>query len=57
MPSRLFVIVAALRLAASVYTARAVPVPRADSLRDWSALERTTISKDPQRELSWVAGR
>ena len=49
MPSRLFVIVAALRLAASVYTARAVPIPRADSSRDWSALERTTISKDPQR--------
>jgi hypothetical protein len=49
MPSRLFVIVAALRLAASVYTATAVPIPRADSSRDWSALERTTISKDPQR--------
>lgn len=49
MPSRPFVVVAALRLAVSVYTANAVSVPPPDSSRDWSALERTTISKSSQR--------
>lgn len=47
MPSRVLVIVAALRLAASVYTARAVPLNHPASSRDWSGLERTTITKSP----------
>jgi len=47
MLSRMLVIVVALRLAASVYTARAVPVARVVSPRDWSDLERTTITKSP----------
>jgi len=49
MPSRVFVIVAALRLAASVYTARAVPVAHPASTRDWSDLGRTSITKSPDR--------
>jgi hypothetical protein len=45
-----FVVVAALRLAASVYAASADPVrPRAPS-DDWSGLERTTITKTPERD-------
>ncbi len=47
MPSRMLVIVAALRLAAAVYPARAVPVAGVVSPRDWSDLERTTITKSP----------
>src|SRR5204862_8313059 len=47
MPSRMLVIVAALRLAAAVYPARAVPVAGVVSARDWSDLERTTITKSP----------
>lgn len=49
MPPRALVVVAALRLAVAVYPASADPVkpPPSD---DWSALERTTITKDPQRD-------
>jgi hypothetical protein len=45
----MFVVVAALRLAASVYAASADPVPPPASSDDWSALERTTITKNPER--------
>src|SRR6266550_2372348 len=50
MPRRLFVVVAALRLAASVYAASADPVPPPASSDDWSRLERTTITKNPERD-------
>src|SRR5438093_13353362 len=50
MPPRLFVVVAALRLAASVYAASADPVPPPASSDDWSGLERTTITKNPERD-------
>jgi hypothetical protein len=46
----MFVVVAALRLAASVYAASADPVPPPASSDDWSALERTTITKNPERD-------
>lgn len=49
MPPRMFVVVAALRLAASVYAASADPAPLPASSDDWSALERTTITKIPER--------
>jgi hypothetical protein len=49
MAPRMFVVVAALRLAASVYAASADPVPPPASSDDWSALERTTITKNPER--------
>lgn len=50
MPPRMLVVVAALRLAVSVYVASADTVrPRAPS-DDWSGLERTTITKDPGRD-------
>ena len=50
MPPRLFVVVAALRLAASVYAASADPVPPPAASDDWSGLERTTITKTPERD-------
>ncbi len=50
MAPRMFVVVAALRLAASVYAASADPVPPPASSDDWSALERTTITKNPERD-------
>ena len=51
MPPRMLVVVAALRLAASVvYAPSADPVPPPVSSDDWSALERTTITKTPERD-------
>jgi len=50
MPPRMFVVVAALRLAASVYAASADPVPPWAPSDDWSSLERTTITKNPERD-------
>src|SRR2546425_7024259 len=50
MPPRMFVVVAALRLAASVYAASADPVSPPASSDDWSGLERTTITKNPERD-------
>jgi len=50
MPPRMFVIVAALRVAASVYAASADPVPARVPSDDWSALDRTTITKNPERD-------
>ncbi|HEV8381848.1 MAG TPA: hypothetical protein VGQ29_09700 [Gemmatimonadales bacterium] len=57
MHPRAFAALAALRLAASVYAAGAVPVrdsavpPRTPVFDDvWSGLERTTITKNPQRD-------
>ena len=50
MPPRMFVVVAALRLAASVYAANADPVPPPASSDDWSGLERATITKNPERD-------
>ena len=50
MPPRMFVVVAALRLAASVYAASADPVPPPAPSDDWSSLERTTITKNPERD-------
>ena len=49
MPPRLFVVVVVLRLAVSVYVAGVVPVSYGAASRDFSALERTTITKTPQR--------
>jgi len=46
----MFVVVAALRLAASVYAASADPVPPPAPSDDWSSLERTTITKNPERD-------
>src|SRR2546428_3451695 len=50
MPPRVFVVVAALRLAVAVYAASADPVTPPVSSDDWSGLERTTITKNPQRD-------
>ena len=50
MPPRMFVVVAALRLAASVYAASADPVQPPAPGHDWSTLERTTIRKNPERD-------
>src|SRR2546422_5454572 len=50
MPPRMLVVVAALRLAASVYAASADPVSPPASSDDWSGLERTTITKNPERD-------
>jgi len=50
MPPRVFVVVAALRLAVAVYAASADPVTPPVSSDDWSGLERTTITKHPQRD-------
>src|SRR6266436_400128 len=50
MPPRMFVVVAALRLAASVYAASADPLSPPASSDDWSALERSTITKNPERD-------
>ena len=44
MPPRLFVAVAALRLAVSVYPAGAVSVARPAASRDFSMLARTIIT-------------
>lgn len=49
MPPRVFVVVAALRLAAAVYAASAVPVPPPAPTGDWSDLERTTITPTARR--------
>src|SRR3989442_15092492 len=49
MPPGMFVVVAALRLAASVYAASDDPVSPPASSDDWSGLERTTITKNPER--------
>ncbi|HEY7193202.1 MAG TPA: hypothetical protein VH439_05630 [Gemmatimonadales bacterium] len=49
MPARLLVIVAALRLSPAVHTANAVPPADSAPPGDWSALERTTITKSPDR--------
>lgn len=52
MPPRLFVAVAALRLAVSVYPAGAVSVARPAASRDFSMLARTIITKIPgQNEM------
>lgn len=50
MPPRALVVVAALRLAVAVYAASADPVKPPAWSDDWSGLERTTITKDPQRD-------
>ncbi len=50
MPPRALVVVAALRLAVAVYAASADPVKPPAPSDDWSGLERTTITKDPQRD-------
>ena len=50
MPPRVFVVVVALRLAVAVYEAIADPVKPPVSSDDWSALEHTTITKNPQRD-------
>ena len=50
MPPRALVVVAALRLAISVYAASADPIPPPSARDDWSALERTTITKIPERD-------
>jgi len=50
MPPRVFVVVAALRLAAAVYTAGAVSVPPpSDRTDEWNALERSTITPTSHR--------
>src|SRR6266853_793288 len=50
MPPRVFVVVAALRLAAAVYTAGAVSVPpRSDRTDEWNELERSTITPTARR--------
>lgn len=49
MPPRLFVAVAALRLAVSVYTAGAVAAAHTPAAADFSALARTVITKTPDR--------
>lgn len=52
MPPRLLVVVAALRLAASVYPAGAVAVDHPSASGDFSALARTNITKTPgQNEM------
>jgi len=54
MAPRILVVVAALRLAASVYAASADPVqPRPAPADDWSGLERTTITKIPSATSSY----
>ena len=52
MPPRLFVVLAALRLAAAGYASSAVPVRRPLPLpsRDWSALRNVTITANPTRD-------
>src|SRR6266481_602372 len=50
MPPRALVVVAALRLAISVYAASADPLPPPPVADDWSALDRTTITKNPVRD-------
>ena len=50
MPPRALVVVAALRLAISVYAASADPVPPSRGADDWSALERTSITKNAVRD-------
>src|SRR3989449_3809805 len=50
MPRRMLVGVAALRLAACVYAASADPVSPPARSDDWSSLERTTITKTPERD-------
>jgi hypothetical protein len=50
MPPRALVVVAALRLAISVYAASADPVTPPRAADDWNALERTTITKIPERD-------
>jgi len=49
MPPRVFVVVAALGLAAAVYAASADPVPPPARSGDWSELERTTITPTSRR--------
>ena len=49
MPPRVFVVVAALRLAAAVYAASADPVPPPARSGDWSDLERATITPTSRR--------
>ena len=49
MPPRIFVVVVALRMAASVYAASADPVPPAVRSGDWSELERVTITPTSRR--------
>jgi hypothetical protein len=49
MPPRIFVVVAALRLAASVYAASADPVSSPARSGDWSELARTTITPTSRR--------
>lgn len=49
MPPRMVVVVAALRLAVSVYAASADPVPPPARSGDWSELERTTITPTSRR--------
>ena len=50
MPPRVFVVVAALRLAAAVYTAGAVSVPPPTARTDeWNDLERSTITPTSRR--------
>jgi len=52
MPPRLFVVLAALRLAVAGYAVSAVPAPRPgpETSGDWSGLERTTITANPKRD-------
>jgi len=52
MPPRLFVVLAALRLAVAGYAVSAVPAPRPgpETSGDWSGLQRTTITANPQRD-------
>ncbi|HKC40017.1 MAG TPA: hypothetical protein VKC15_10785, partial [Gemmatimonadales bacterium] len=50
MPPRMVVVVAALRLAVSAYAASADPVHPPAAPDDWSGLERTTITKNPERD-------
>ncbi len=50
MPPRMVVVVAALRLAVSAYAAIADPVRPPAPPDDWSGLERTTITKNPERD-------
>jgi hypothetical protein len=49
MTPRVFVVVAALRLAAAVYAASADPVPPPARSGDWSDLERATITPTSRR--------
>jgi len=50
MPPRMVVVVAALRLAVSAYAASADPVHPPAPPDDWSGLERTTITKNAERD-------